>query len=119
MLPRRGTGMPDAIRRGCGYPTHPRRTRFALACAAGAAVLLPHSARADEALRPVSEVIEAVASLDRYDLAALTLTLGVILFGVVSAIALLRTRKRLAHMLASKQSEINDLREDRDRANAL
>jgi len=111
--------MPDAIRKGCGHSTHPRRTLLALAHAAAAAALLPQSAHADEALRPVAEVIEAVASLDRYDLAALTLMLGVILFGVVSAIALLRTRHRLAFMLAAKQSEINDLREERDRANAL
>ena len=41
-------------------------------------------------------------------LAALTLTLGVILFGVVTAIALLRTRTRAAQRLAARQSEIND-----------
>ncbi|MBV8839396.1 MAG: PAS-domain containing protein [Alphaproteobacteria bacterium] len=111
--------MPDAIRRGCGQSTHPRRTRFALLYTAGAAVLLPQTARADQALQPVTDVIWAVASLDRYDLAALTLSLGVILFGVVSAIALLRTRKRLAQVSAAKQSEINELRDERDRANAL
>ena len=45
--------------------------------------------------------------------------LGVILFGVVTAIALLRTRARAARALAGRQAEINDLREERDRANAL
>src|SRR5258708_6881083 len=110
--------MPDVIRRGCAY-SHPWRRRFTHAHAAGAVLLTPQAARADEALRPVAEFLEAVASLDRYDLAALTLTLGVILFGVATAIALLRTHKRLGQMLAARQSEINDLREERDRANTL
>ena len=99
--------------------THPWRKRFAQLYAAAAALLTPQAARADEALRPATEFLEAVAALDRYDLAALALTLGVIMFSVVTAIALLRTRSRLAQMLAERQSEINDLREERDRANAL
>src|SRR5262249_4300991 len=47
------------------------------------------------------------------------LTLGVILFAVVTAIALLRTRRNAAAALAGRQAEINELREERDRANAL
>ena len=47
------------------------------------------------------------------------MTLGVILFGVVTAIALLRTRTRTRQALVARQSEINDLREERDRAVAL
>ncbi|HMK81218.1 MAG TPA: PAS-domain containing protein [Xanthobacteraceae bacterium] len=107
---RKPASTPDQVR-GRHFRDH--------ALAAGAALLLPQSAHAEGALRPVTEVIEAVTSLDRYDLAALTLTLGVILFAVVTAIALLRTRRRLAQMLTAKGSEINDLREERDRANAL
>src|SRR5690349_24574596 len=108
--------MPDAIRGRCVVTTHPWRKRFATAHAAGAALLTSQTARADEALRPVADLLDAVFSLGRYDLAALALTLGVILFAVVTAIALLRTRRRLHQMVTAKQSEINDLREERDRA---
>jgi signal transduction histidine kinase len=112
--------MPDAIRERCARKTHAWRTRFAQAGAAATALLLPHqTARAEESLAPVTDFLDAVAALDRYDLAALTLSLGVILFGVVAAIAFLRTRRRLGQLLAVRQAEINDLREERDRANAL
>ncbi|HKS64799.1 MAG TPA: ATP-binding protein [Xanthobacteraceae bacterium] len=79
---------------------------------------LPHPAHAEAALR-FTDYLETVASLDRHELAALTLTLGVILFGVVTAIALLRTRTRTRQALVARQGEINDLREERDRAVAL
>ena len=79
---------------------------------------MPHPARAEASLQ-LADFLETVASLDRHELAALTLTLGVILFGVVTAIALLRTRTRTRQALVARQSEINDLREERDRAVAL
>ena len=91
-----------------------------MSAAVGAAVLAPHPARADEhALQPLVDYLDTFASLDRHELAALALTLGVILFGVVTAIALLRTRWRTNQALAARQGEINDLREERDRAVAL
>jgi len=93
--------MPDAIRARGGQP-HPWRKRFqTMSAAVGAAVLAPHVARADEhALQPFADYLDTFASLDRRELAALTLTLGVILFGVVTAIALLRTRRRTNQALA-------------------
>src|SRR6187455_912598 len=112
--------MPDRIRERCGDTTHPWRRRFAKARATIVAViLLPDVARADEipVLRPIIDYLEAFVALDRHEFAALTLTLGVILFGVVTAIALLRTRTRTTRTLTAKQTEINDLREERDRAN--
>jgi signal transduction histidine kinase len=81
-------------------------------------VTVPHPARAEASLR-FTDYLETVSSLDRHEFAALTLTLGVILFGVVTAIALLRTRTRTRQALVARQSEINDLREERDRAVAL
>src|SRR5262249_47716417 len=85
-------GMPDAIR-ARGVPTHPWRRRFGQAgTALWAVVLLPPPANADE--YSIADYLGAIAALDRHELAALTLTLGVILFGVVTAIALLRTRAR-------------------------
>src|SRR5439155_16880732 len=55
----------------------------------------------------------------RHEIAALALTLGVILFAVATAIALLRTRQRAAERLAARHVQLNELREERDRANAL
>ena len=46
--------------------------------------------------RRVTAYLDAFAALDRHEIAALALTLGVILFAVVTAIALLRTRTRAA-----------------------
>ena len=108
--------MPDAIRTRCAK-THPWRKQFHVAGAVWAAVTVPYPARA-EAFR-LADYLETFTSLDRHELAALTLTLGVILFGVVTAIALLRTRTRTRQALVARQSEINDLREERDRAVAL
>ncbi|MEJ0073893.1 MAG: ATP-binding protein [Alphaproteobacteria bacterium] len=70
-------------------------------------------------LHPISDYFEAFASLERHEVAALALTLGVILFAVATAIALLRTRARLTQQIVACHSEINELREERDRANAL
>lgn len=86
-----------------------------------ALTLLPEVARAEPhpTLRPITDYIDAFTALDRHEVAALTLTLGVILFAVATAIALLRTRTRAAQRLAARQAEINELREERDRANAL
>jgi signal transduction histidine kinase len=67
----------------------------------------------------VSDYLTAFAALERHETAALVLSLGVILFGVVTAIALLRTRTRAARLLTARQAELNALREERDRANAL
>src|ERR1043166_1676705 len=92
---RKGTGMPDTIRKRCGK-THPWRGRFAQSCAVFA-TLLPHSAAAESgALNPVADYLDAFVSLERNEFAALTLSLGVIVFGVATAITLLRTRARTA-----------------------
>ena len=56
----------------------------------------PHDARAEASSQPLADYLDAFAALDRHELAALTLTLGVILFAVVTAIVLLRTRTRPA-----------------------
>jgi signal transduction histidine kinase len=70
-------------------------------------------------LHPISDYFEAFTSLERHEVAALALTLGVILFAVATAIALLRTRTRLTQQITACHSEINELREERDRANTL
>jgi len=110
--------MPATIRERCGK-TQPWHGRFAQSCAAFA-TLLPNTASAQgRLLHPVTDYFDAFASLERHELAALALTLGVILFAVATAIALLRTRSRLTQQIAACHSELNELREERDRANAL
>ena len=109
--------MPDTIRKRCGT-THPWRGRFAQRAAA-CAIALPASASAQSRLHPVSDYLNAFVSLERHEIAALTLSLGVIMFAVATAIALLRTRTRAAREIAACHSEINELREERDRATAL
>jgi PAS domain-containing protein len=81
--------MPDTIRRRCEN-THPSRKRFEAVLAVAA--LLPDAAYAQAQSSVVTDYLAAFAALDRHDTAALVLSLGVILFGVVTAIALLRTR---------------------------
>jgi signal transduction histidine kinase len=113
--------MPDTIRKRCGHTSHPWRGGFATACAPGLLILLPQGARAEPhpTLPSVTAYLDALAALERHELAALALTLGVILFAVATAIALLRTRTRAAERLTARQAEINELREERDRATAL
>jgi signal transduction histidine kinase len=110
--------MPDTIRKRCGK-THPWRGRFARGGAA-LTILLPSPTWAESrVLHPISDYFEAFTSLERHEVAALALTLGVILFAVATAIALLRTRTRLTQQITACHSEINELREERDRANTL
>src|SRR3954469_11204606 len=110
--------MPDTIRKR-GGKTQPWHGRFAQSCVAFA-TLLPSPATAQgRLLHPFTDYFDAFGSLERHEVAALTLSLGVILFGVATAIALLRTRARATQRLAACHSEINELREERDRANAL
>ena len=113
--------MPDTIRGGCGGHAHPRHALCGGALAAAAVVLFPVPALAADRIsfEVIGAYLEALTTLERHEIAALALTLGVILFAVVTAIALVRTRARAAQLLADRQAEINELREERDRANAL
>jgi len=111
--------MPDTIRGRCGQ-SQPSQRRFGtIRIALTTAVLAPGGAHAAPALNTVADVWDAFAMLERGELAALVLSLGVIVFGVVTAIALLRTRARAVTDLRERQIEINALREERDRANAI
>ncbi len=62
---------------------------------------------------------DAFADINRSDLVAMALTLGVLLFAVVSAITLVRTRLRAASADAAFRDEIMTLKAERDRFNAL
>jgi signal transduction histidine kinase len=63
--------------------------------------------------------IDAFGALQRHELASLALTLGVLLFAVVTAIALVRTRLRAAAAENGLRDQIGGLKAERDRVNAL
>ena len=83
-----------------------------------------HLARAAETtgrpeLSTLEAYVSALLSLDRHEIAALMLTLGVLCFAVVTAILLVRTRGRLAELEASSRDESATSRAAIDRAYAL
>jgi signal transduction histidine kinase len=67
----------------------------------------------------LEDYFDAVATLDRNDLPAIVLTAGVLLFAAVTAIVLVRTRRRAATAEAAFRDEIMALKIERDRFNAL
>jgi signal transduction histidine kinase len=68
---------------------------------------------------PVDLYLSAFASLQSHELAALALTLGVVLFAVVTSIMLVRMRQRAAAADSLARREINALTAEVDRINAL
>jgi signal transduction histidine kinase len=70
-------------------------------------------------MREVDLYLGAVASLERHEIAALALTLGVVVFAVITAIMLVRTRRRAALAELTARNEISALAAQVDRANAL
>jgi len=67
----------------------------------------------------VATLVTAFAALERHEIAALALTLGVVCFAVVTAIALVRTRTRANERETAARADIIALRDQVDRANAL
>src|SRR5215470_5583417 len=114
--------MPDGIRMRSGGPrAGPRLGGFA---AATIAILATVSGGAALAAEPAPRslfvaLIASFAALERHEIAALALTLGVVWFAVVAAIALLRTRAGAAARDRTARAEIIALRDQADRANAL
>ncbi len=79
------------------------------AAPAGAAILQTYAEATQQAL----------ADAGRANLATLTLTLGLICFGVLATIALLRTRRRAERIAAASRNELMDLQAEIDRLKAL
>ena len=79
----------------------------------------PACARRNPGLHHLDAYFDAFAELDRSDIVAVALTLGVLLFAVVTAIMLVRTRLRAASADAAFRDEIMALKAERDRVNAL
>jgi signal transduction histidine kinase len=119
--------MPDAIRiTGGSLTAHPRRGAFRIAAAVVTAVVCiaasPVCADDTAPVLPGSTLdayIAAFLQLDRHELAALALTLGILCFAVVTAILLVRTRQRLGDAEAAALDESIAARAAIDRAYAL
>jgi signal transduction histidine kinase len=116
--------MPDTIRiTGGSIRVHRRRSGYCTAIAAGlcwmmAPLIAVRPVRAETAI-DLSTYVFAVAQLDRREIAVLALTLGILCFAVVTAIMLVRTRRRLAETEAAARDQAIALRARADRANAL
>jgi signal transduction histidine kinase len=124
--------MPDAIRTTVeGFAAHPQpeaRLRASSArsggfCAVALSALLTsdpsHAAGTAQGASSFDAYASALLSLNRHDLAALALTLGILCFAVVTAILLVRTRARLAEVEASAHDEAVASKAAIDRAYAL
>jgi signal transduction histidine kinase len=108
--------MPDGFRIS-GSCAHPWRR--GLLCAIGTGFPLPAGAEQKPALALHELVLSAQDSIDRHEVAVLVVIVGLVLFAVVTAIMLVRTRARWARVEAWSRDEIAALRNDLDRANAL
>ena len=108
--------MPDTIRRS-GGTTRPWLGGFPIAIGAFSAA--PARAADKPSLALHELVVGASRSIDRHEIAVFVLLVGLLLFAVVTAILLVRTRARSARLEASSHDEIATLRAELDRANAL
>jgi signal transduction histidine kinase len=116
--------MPETIRINRGYARRRHRQSIGGVLAAVGAIvgaLTPCSAVAAEqpSLALEELVLSAHRSIDQHAIAFLALVLGVVLFAVVTAIMLVRSRVRTARLEAWSRDEIAQLRDEVERANAL
>ncbi|MDI3469444.1 MAG: PAS-domain containing protein [Pseudolabrys sp.] len=105
--------MPETIRVNGRRRSCPRRGRF-LAAALG----LSLSAAAANAA-PLDAPLATLASLSQQEITALTLTLGLLCFSVVTAIMLVRNRARAAQAESAARDAMSDLRATYERTRAL
>ncbi len=94
-----------------------RAASLALGVAAAPFGIVP--AHADDSTSFFDSYFDAFAALERNEIAALALTLGVLMFAVITAILLVRTRQRSAVREAGYRDQIGVLRAEADRFNAL
>jgi len=112
--------MPDTIRTSRGY-AHRWRPRGIGGFLAAISAIAPRSAAAAEqpSLALQELVLTAHRSIGQHEVAFLALVFGVVLFAVVTAIMLVRTRTRASQLEAWSHDEIARLRDEVDRANAV
>jgi signal transduction histidine kinase len=113
--------MPETVRRTGGrFGSHPRRNGFRFAATAFVICALTGPAQADSARLPdFSGYFHALTTLNRSEILAMVLTLGVLFFGVVTAILLVRTRIRAGSAESKLRDRIASLRADLDRVRTL
>jgi signal transduction histidine kinase len=116
--------MPNTIRIDRSYGQRRRVQgicRFLAPVGAFSDAFLPRAADAAEqpSLALQELVLTAHRSIDQHAVAFLALIIGVVLFAVVTAIMLVRSRARLARLEGWSRDEIARLRDEVDRANVL
>src|SRR5262245_56253407 len=105
------SGMPDTIRTTVeGVGAHPRYSGFRAVATVITLLLTCRMTRADDAgavpdPSTLQAYVWAVGQLDRHEIAALALTLGILCFAVVTAILLVRTRQRLTEVEVAARDE--------------
>jgi signal transduction histidine kinase len=114
--------MPDTIRTSRRYRRRRQVGRLSGLLAALATIM--SAARPAAAVEPPSLalqelVLSAHRSIDQHALVFIALVLGVVLFAVVTAIMLVRSRARASRLETWSRDEIARLRDETDRANAL
>ncbi len=89
---------------------------FATLCSA---LSTPARAGADVAISLIDDIIRIVTAVSRQQVAALTLTLGLLCFAVLAIIVLMRTRKAAATIETAAHDETMALRAEIDRLKTL
>jgi signal transduction histidine kinase len=96
---------------------HPRRGAGFFGLLAALSPFSSHAASAQDGGGGALDLyLSAIAALHRHELAALALTLGILVFAVVTAIMLVRTRARADLAEAAARAEITTLKTGLDRA---
>jgi signal transduction histidine kinase len=117
--------MPDAIRTAVeSLGARPHRSGFRAAIGTVFIGLPAETSLAQESAAPlegwaIKPYLAALLLLDRHEIAALALTLGILAFAVVTAILLVRTRRRLAALAAAARDQSIASRAAMDRVYAL
>ena len=110
--------MPETIRAVNGrLRSRPRRGVFAAAFAG--ALLLAAEAHAEGAFFVTEALHDTAAALSGDRAASLTLIMGLLIFGALATLVLLRTRRRAAQSEASARDDASTLRAEIDRLKAL
>ncbi|MGA7231034.1 MAG: two-component sensor histidine kinase, partial [Xanthobacteraceae bacterium] len=111
--------MPGTIRTSWCRPQG-RRRRIGRSAAAIATLASSTAGAAEQSAPALHQmVLDAHRDLAQHEIAFLALAAGAVLFAIVTAIVLVRTRRRAARLLASVRDETAALREEADRAKAL
>ncbi len=111
--------MPEAAETGTSLKGANRRVKGA--AVTGVALALPLALAEPVSAEPslIERLLEFGQALNRQEVTSLALTLGILLFAVVTAIALLRARTHAAAERADARREIARLRAEADRMTAL